>query len=292
MKPTLFLFAVLILVFSCKTETKQTEPDAIENELQETVVTIVNDTIVDKDILENQALQQTSKKEKLIQQEDEKEALQELITSKQIYKEDDHYVLDYTYPYLNEAIDANYVVFNSYLKESYLNVERTVNEILEDKELLCDTLKIDRFREKRIIDYKVHSTTNNLISILLYKENFYSGMRHSAYTFDCLNYNTQTHSFIYFNDFFVPKAETELRNLINETITNDIKSGDMYYDCWQLTEMDFRAYKNNFVVNGDFVAYYFDDCVICPSYTGTYSIKLPLLKIMHLIQQYQQPIVL
>lgn len=290
MKPTLFLFSVLITIFSCKTDRKQTPQDPIEREQEEVTVTIATDTILDKDVLENQAQLQAIKKEQFMSQEDKKAQLQELVTSKKIYKEDDHYILDYTYPYLNENSDARYVAFNSYLKENYLNVERTINEILEDKELLCDTLKIDRFREKRIIDYKLHSTANNIISILLYKENFYSGMRHSAYTFDCLNYNTDTHTFINFNDFFIPEAEVALFTMINETITNDIKSGDMYYDCWQLSEMDFRGYKNNFVINGDFIEYYFDDCVICPSYTGTYSVKLPLLKVLHLIKQYQQPL--
>lgn len=291
MKPTFVLLGILISIFSCKNDPKKIEQSSFEIETEEMVDRTLNGTL-DKDILENQVSKQSIKKTQLIGQEDEKEALQELVTSKKIYQEDDAYILDYTYPYLNENIDAGYIAFNSYLKESYLNVERTINEILEDKELLCDTLKIDRFREKRIIDYKLHSTANNLISILLYKENFYSGMRHSAYTFDCLNYNTETHSFIYFNDFFVPEAEDKLFTIINETISNDIESGDMYYDCWQLTEMDFRGYKNNFVVNGDFIEFYFDDCVICPSYTGTYGVKLPLPKILHLIKQYQQPLLL
>jgi hypothetical protein len=291
MKRTLYLFILCISLYSCKKETPPTVQPPSENNLED-ITTTIPDRTIDKDILENQAIKHSIKKEQFIDQEDKKEQLQELVTSKKIYEEDDEYVLDYTYPYLNEKIDPNYAVFNTYLTESYLNVERTINEILEDKELLCDTLKIDRFREKRIIDYKLHSTANNLISILLYKENFYSGMKHSAYTFDCLNYNTESQSFIYFDDFFMPGAETELFVLINQTIANDIYSGDMYYDCWQLSEMDFRGYKNNFVINGDFVEFYFDDCVICPSYTGTYSIKLSLPKILHLIKQYQQPLLL
>ncbi len=32
--------------------------------------------------------------------------------------------------------------------------------------------------------------------------------------------------------------------------------------------------------------YYFDDCVICPSYTGTYAIEIPIKKIMHLLKKY------
>lgn len=291
MKCKLFLASICLIIYACKKEQTTTLQPPIKNSTEATSTTTISGAI-DKDVLENQAHKQSIKKELLIEKEDKKEQLQELVTSKKIYEEDDEYVLDYTYPYLNEKIDPNYAIFNNYLTESYLNVERTINEILEDKELLCDTLKIDRFREKRIIDYKLHSTANNLISILLYKENFYSGMKHSAYTFDCLNYNSKDHTFIYFNDFFISGAETELFTLINNTITNDIKSGDLYYDCWQLTEMDFRGYKNNFVINGDFVEFYFDDCVICPSYTGTYSVKLPLPKILHLIKQYRRPLIL
>lgn len=291
MKYKLFIIGICLIIYACKKEKTAPVQQSIENNTQ-TTTTPTTGASMDKDVLENQAYKRSIKKELLIEKEDKKELLQELVTSKKIFEEEDEYVLDYTYPYLNEAIDPNYAIFNNYLTESYLNVERTINEILEDKELLCDTLKIDRFREKRIIDYKLHSTANNLISILLYKENFYSGMKHSAYTFDCLNYNTEDHTFITFSDFFIPEAETELFTLINQTITNDIDTGDMYYDCWQLSEMDFRGYKNNFVINGDFVEFYFDDCVICPSYTGTYSIKLALPKILHLIKQYQQPLLL
>lgn len=291
MKFKLFILGICLIIYACKKEHTTPIQQPLENNTEATTAPITTRTI-DKDVLENQARKQSIKKELLLEKQDKKEELQELVTSKTIYEEEDEYILDYTYPYLNEKIDPNYVTFNNYLTESYLNVERTINEILEDKELLCDTLKIDRFREKRIIDYKLHSTANNLISILLYKENFYSGMKHSAYTFDCLNYNTKDHTFIHFSDFFIPGAETQLFEFINQTITNDIDSGDLYYDCWQLSEMDFRGYKNNFVINGDFVEFYFDDCVICPSYTGTYSIKLPLPKILHLIKQYQQPLLL
>ncbi|WP_299210141.1 RsiV family protein [uncultured Dokdonia sp.] len=291
MKLLPFVFILLVGFTSCKKETTDVvQPPSKKN--AEDVTSTIQEEPADPDILQNQVVKHRIKKKQLIQKKDEKKQLKELVLSKKIYEEDDEYILDYTYPYLNEEVDANYAVFNNYLRESYLNVERTINEILEDEELLCDTLKIDRFREKRIIDYKLHSTANNVISILLYKENFYSGMRHSAYLFDCLNYNTKDHSFIYFKDFFIDGAEAQIFDLINQTITNDIDSGDMFYDCWQLTEMDFRAYKNNFVINGEFVEFYFDDCVICPSYTGTYSIKLPLPKILHLIKQYQQPLLL
>ncbi|MFT5752709.1 MAG: hypothetical protein ACI828_000335 [Flavobacteriales bacterium] len=237
-----------------------------------------------------QAESQVLKKEGLIATPRNIPALKEIVQSKKIYKEADEYLLDYTYPYLNEQINPKYKKFNDYMTESYLNVERTVNQILEDKELLCDTLNITRFRDKRIIDFKLNSVQNNLISILLYKENYYSGMLHSTYMFDCLNYDVKKEEFIYFDDFFMEGSEDMVFDLINDIIYEQIHSGEMYYDCWEISDRDFRAYKNNFVINDDNIAFYFDDCVICPSYTGQYSVVIPMRQIMHLIKGYLQPL--
>lgn len=292
MKIFVLLFALSVSLYSCKS--KQEENPSLETPSESEIVVdnISTDTLyfTDRDLEQIRARKQSIKKKELLALPDDKETLQELLTSKFIHKEDDAYILDYTYPYLNEDLDPGFKVFNNYLAESYLNTERTINEILEDKELLCDTLKIDRFREKRIIDYKLHSTTNNIISILLYKENFYSGMKHSAYLFDCLNFDTEKDAFIYFDDVFVEGSDQEIFNLINKTITSEIESGDMYYDCWELSERDFLAYKNNFVINDEAIEFYFDDCVVCPSYTGTYAIKVPVVKLLHLIKYYEFPI--
>jgi hypothetical protein len=244
----------------------------------------------ENEIRELQAKRQVLKKERFIASEDDNVTLQEVIQSKKIYQEADAYLLDYTYPYLNEQVNPAYKKFNEYMTESYLNIERTVNQILEDKELLCDTLKIQRFRDKRVIDFKLHSTQNNLISILLYKENYYSGMLHSTYMFDCLNYDVKKQRFIYFDDFFIESAEKKVFDIINQKIYDQIHSGEMYYDCWEISDLDFSAYKNSFVVNGDNVEFYFDDCVICPSYTGQYSVVIPIPEIMHLIRGYQRPL--
>lgn len=293
MKTTLTTFIILLLL-SCKQ--RRQEPLVPEN-------TSIEKSILDPDsadslyfteteILELQAKSQSLKKEGLLTIEDDISSLQEAVQSKKIYKEADQYILDYTYPYLNEDIDGRYKNFNDYMTESYLNIERTVNQILEDKELLCDTLKIQRFRDKRIIDFKVHATQDNLISILLYKENYYSGMLHSTYMFDCLNYDVKKQGFITYNDFFLEGSENRVFDLINQTIYDDIHSGEMYYDCWELSDTDFRAYKNNFVINGDAIEFYFDDCVICPSYTGQYSVVIPILEIIHLIKGLQKPLLI
>ena len=81
-------------------------------------------------------------------------------------------------------------------------------------------------------------------------------------------------------------------DLINQTIYEQIHSGEMFYDCWEISDTDFKAYKNNFVINDNAIEFYFDDCIICPSYTGQYSVVIPLIEIMHLIERYQQPLLL
>lgn len=289
-----FTTLTILLLLSCKQHLEEsivpkntnTENSALDPDSADSIY------FTDKDIRELQAKSQLVKKENLLAIEDDLPALQEAVQSMKLYKEADEYVLDYTYPYLNEDIDRRYKTFNDYMSESYLNIEQTINQILEDKELLCDTLKIKRFRDKRIIDFKVHATQNNLISILLYKENYYSGMLHSTYMFECLNYDVKKQEFITYNDFFLEGSERMVFDLINQTIYDDIHSGEMYYDCWELSDTDFRAYKNNFVINGDAIEFYFDDCVICPSYTGQYSVVIPILEIIHLIKGFQKPLLL
>lgn len=292
MKTYLSFFA-LILLLSCKEGNPVIFDENQTVEAQESVLDPDSaDSLYysEQDIIDLQAKKQALKKEGLLAIEDDQELLQEVIESRKIFKEADAYVLDYTYPYLNENVDARYKKFNEYMAESYLNIERTINQILDDKELLCDTLNIKRFRDKRIIDFKLHTNASNLISILLYKENYYSGMRHSTYMFDCMNYNVDKEEFIYFNDFFVEGSEKKVFDLVNQTIYDKIHSGEMYYDCWEISDEDFRIYKNNFVINNDAVEFYFDDCVICPSYTGQYSVVIPKIEILHLIKSYQQPL--
>ncbi|WP_271765716.1 RsiV family protein [Aquimarina algiphila] len=285
---TLIACLVLLSLISCKNEVSpqhQTEQKETESHIEQKAKDTIS--IFSEDNLElNQEKTKAIKRERLITAEDDKPQLQELVISKRFFKEEDHYILDYQYPYLNEKINPKHSIFNDYITENYLNIEKTENQILEDKELLCDTLKINRFRDKRSIDYKIYNAKNNFISVVLYKENYYSGMLYSTYLFDCVNFDLKTYNFIYFDDFFEIGSEEEVFNTINTIIKEGIGSGDLYYDCWELSKGDFKAYKNNFVVNDDTVEFYFDDCVICPSYTGTYSIEVPIKKIMHLIKKY------
>ena len=96
-----------------------------------------------------------------------------------------------------------------------------------------------------------------------------------------------------YEDFFIQGSEDELSTLINESIIKKIGLGELYYDCWEVSSEDFFESKNNFVLNDTYVEFYFDDCVMCPSYTGTYSIELTLIELMPVLRKYDlNPLVL
>ena len=227
------------------------------------------------------------KREKLMVLEDDLSQLQELIISKSFYKEEDQYVLDFKYPLLNEHLDPGYKVFNEYINDQYVDVKGTEAQILEDKELLCDTLKTNNYRDKRKVDFKAYQSKDNLLSVLFFKENYYSGAIHSSYIFDCMNFDLENHNFLNYDDFFAENSEEELFTIINQIILEGIETGELYFDCWELSLGDFNEYRNNFVVDDDLLEFYFDDCVICPSYIGTFSVEIPIEIINHLLIRNQ-----
>jgi len=238
----------------------------------------------DKDITVEKAIE--IKQKELKEKKDDREHLGPLIADKEFYKETDFYVLDFHYPFLNESMKPTHTNFNQYISQNYLNISEVEAQILEDKELLCDTLRIHQIREKRLVRYKIYQVNEQLISVLFYKENYYSGAMHPAYTFDCLNFELQQGRFMKYEDFFNTGSEAELRNILNETLSERIDLGEVFYDCWEITVDDFFRYKNNFVVDGRSVEFYFEDCVICPAYTGEYSVVIPLEKLVSVLRHY------
>ncbi|WP_298541357.1 RsiV family protein [uncultured Aquimarina sp.] len=284
----LIISVIIISLIACnRTQIKENpEKDTIDSEQLLDQNKDSSQYLSEENLELNQEKTKSIKVERLITIKDDKKKLQELVIAKKFYKEEDFYVLDYKYPYLNEQIDTNNTRFNDFLTENYLDIEATENEILEDKVIFCDSLGIGRCMDKRVMDYKIYAVKSNLLSVLLYKENYYSGMKHATYMFECLNFDLNNHKFIYYNDFFIENSEKELLTTINKIISDGINSGELFYECWELSEGDFKVYKNNFVVNDDVVEFYFDDCIICPSYTGTYSIEIPITEIMHLIRKY------
>lgn len=280
----LLLLASLV---ACKNDVKEKELPIVDDPISETH-TVLDDSLgvarEDAEINKRQSIQ--IKQQELIQLEDEKDQLEELLIEKTYVKEEDQFSIDFRYPLLNENLKASYVNFNEYINDTYVDIIGTEAGILEDKALICDTIRTQRYKEKRFIDYKIYNVNDQLVSVLFYKENFYSGTLHPTYSFDCLNFDLDRSVFMNYDDFFVEGSEEELREILNEVIVAQISSGEMYYDCWEVSEEDFFEYKDNFVLDDRSVEYYFDDCVVCPSYTGSYSVQIPLEKLLPVLKRY------
>lgn len=282
-----FLVFALLLVIGCKNDTKL--PETVEDEIRLDSIAPLEEVIPDSisDIELQRQLDIELRKRRLVEKEDEREELEKLLVPKRFVRDEDLYLIDFKYPYLNENIQPKYYNFNEYIAKTYLNINEVEANILEDKELLCDTLSINKFREKRYVDYKVYNINDQLVSVLFYKENFYSGTLHPSFTFDCLNFDLERSVFMNYEDFFAEGSEESLRKILNELLVEKIDSGEMYYDCWEISEEDFFEYKDNFVVNDKLVEFYFDDCVICPTYTGNFSVEIPLQKLLPVLKRYQ-----
>ncbi|SRX55161.1 RsiV family protein [Aequorivita sp. CIP111184] len=278
--PILILFVLL----GCKNDQKKEEFKIDTDTYLEEIVDSLR--VSDKN-LEQQQKTLTIKRQELIEKKDSKEELEKLLISKSFVKEGDWYTIDFKYPYLNEKIKPQFENFNEYITKSYLNAKGVEKEILEEKRL-CDSLGCPKQDEKRLVDYKIYNLNDRLISVLFYKENYYTGAAHASYTFDCLNFDLVSATFMEYEDIFNNGSEEELRGILNDLLKEKINSGEMYYDCWAISADDFFNAKNNFVINDDVVEFYFDDCVICPSYTGTYSIQIPLKMLMPVLRNYKK----
>ena len=285
----IIILLLLVSFTGCKSDTeKRNNEDAVHESVEENdKVNPIEDTIgISQDNIELQKTKSIQiKRKELVEKADEKTELQELLVSKSFYKEADLFVLDFKYPYLNEDFKPSYANFNEYISDYYIDAEGIEAQILEDKELYCDTVRVKKNRERRKVDYKVYTVNEKLISVLFYKENYYSGAMHPTYTFDCLNFDLGRAIFMKYEDFFIEGSEEELRKILNELLEQKIASGELYYDCWEISNDDFFEYKNNFVLDNSSVEFYFDDCVICPSYTGTYSIKIPLEMLLPVLRK-------
>ena len=282
----LYIVILVLLFTTCKKDTRQENTNPIED--IKDVEPVFKDTvqIVDPDI---KALDKTItielKQQKLIEKEDEREDLQKLIIEKRYLIEKEDYTINFNYPQLNESLKPTNRNFNDFINEYYVNITKTELDILASK-LLCDSIEASKFREERFIDYKIYDVNDQLVSVLFYKENFYNGTMHPSYSFDGFNFDLNRGVFMTYEDFFNQGSEEELLVIINEKINEKIGKGELYYDCWEVSSNDFFDSKNNFVLNDTSIEFYFDDCVMCPSYTGTYSIELSLVELLSVLKKY------
>ncbi|WP_271393461.1 DUF3298 and DUF4163 domain-containing protein [Aequorivita sinensis] len=275
---------VFLTLLACKNDSNKVKPESEDEQLIEKSADSFS--VSDKDL---KLMEQTLdiKRKELLEKKDQKEELETLLVSKSILKKDEWFTLDFKYPYLNEKIKPQFENFNEYIKKNYLDIKEIEKQILDEKRL-CDSLGIPRQNELRSVDYKIYNLNDRILSVLFYKENHYTGAAHAAYTFETLNFDLERGGFLKFEDFFNDGTEEEVQEILNEFLKEKIQSGEMYYDCWTISDDDFFNAKNNFVINDMVVEYYFDDCIICPSYTGTYSIKIPLEMLKPVLRKHKK----
>lgn len=282
----LYVLVIFIMFSACKDDKRE------ENTFDKEVIDDVNQVSEDTTKLEDIDIQSMDKsltielkQKQLIEKKDESKELEKLIIDKKYLVEKKDYTINFKYPLLNESYKPTNRNFNEFISDYYVNITKTESDILENK-LLCDSIEAKTFREERFIDYKIYNVNDRLVSVLFYKENFYNGAMHPSYSFDCFNFDLDRGVFMAYEDFFIQGSEEELVGIINETINEQIGKGDMYYECWEVSSDDFFTSKNNFVLNDTYVEFYFDDCVMCPSYTGQYSIELPLVDLLSVLKKF------
>ena len=280
----LYLVLVVLLFASCKNDkSKDANLDAEEID-QMTPDGTNTPQLGDKDFEALKSISIEVKQKELIEKKDQRSEFQKLIIDKKYEIEHPDYTINFKYPQLDESLKATNRNFNEFIKDYYVNVKKTISDINESKQL-CDSVSAANFREERFIDYKIYIINDQLVSVLFYKESFYSGGMHPSYSFDAFNFDLNRGVFMKYEDFFNKGSEDELVALINEKITQKIKNSELYYECWEISDTDFFNAKNNFVINDNTVEFYFDDCVMCPSYTGSYSIELPLVELLSVLKK-------
>ena len=274
------------LFFNCKNENVKTDSET-QNDIK--VTDTVNTDLIKIDSIDietiNKSIAIELKQEQFVKKVDERVELEKLVLDKRYVIAKDDYTINFHYPLLNETFNPTHVNFNEFMNDYYANISKAESEILQNKRL-CDSIEAQKFREERFIDYKIYNVNDQLISLLFYKENFSSGAMHPSFSFDCFNFNLEKGVFMNYEDVFTQGSEEELLGIVNDRISNSIKLGNMYYDCWEVDINDFLSAKNNFVLNDNYVEFYFDDCVMCPSYTGTYSIEIALVDLLSVLKKY------
>ncbi len=235
---------------------------------------------------------QSIKTKLLLLEVDDKKNLSNIVETKSFFREQDNYILDYKYPFLDEDIQPSFKFFNDFIRNQYINKEISVKSTLNNQNLYCDFDKSNPKRYKRMIDYKIYSTKDNLLSVLLYKANHYKDQNHLSYMFKGLTFDINKGEFLSFDSIFKGKTQEIILSKLNIELSQKIKTEPYYQECWKLTDEIFDAYKDNFVIDNDQIKFYFDDCMICPTYAGRYSIKIPLNEISHFMSSKGKEMIL
>ncbi len=198
----------------------------------------------------------------------------DLVKTKLFHKEQDSYTLFYRYPFLDTSKNTSYHAFNDYITNTYLNLDNSIKDLLNGDKSSCDIGYNHSERLKRLVDYKIYAFDNDILSVLLYKSNQYEDETQFSYLFKTLNFDVNTGNFISFDSIFKPNSELQVLNLINNTLETKVSLDEKYEECWLITPEIFIKFKDNFVLDSETVKFYFDDCTMCPVYSGNYFIEI------------------
>jgi len=276
MKFKSFLSIALLITLGCKQNATQENEIIEEEELEKE---ISHDSIINKEVLNEKSSNKIMQLDVLIYTKKP----EKIVLEKHILEENEKTILDFHYPVLNEEVSHNYSNFNRYIKNEL--VDKTISLMRENEEFipLCDS--IETRKQKSKINYAIKEN-RKILSTVFVIENFYSETMHSNVSFETVNYDFDKTKIINFKDYFKPKTEQSVLIHLNKIITSNINSGEVYYDCWEISEGDFETFRNNFIVDGEKIRFYFDDCVVCPSYTGTYYIETTKEQLREYIVDY------
>lgn len=282
-------FLLITLYFtSCKVDEKpQKKSTEIKTEKQDVNN---NDTLqsqsVSKKNIEKEFKQENIKIQPIKSETDDKEIVNSYVIHKEFHKEEDSYTIDFQYPLLNEKYNPKFEVFNTYVQKELIELPEIENNILEAQELLCDTLSTKPVRAHRIAEYKIYQQNEEHLSVLFYLENHYLHTKSAYYTFKTVNFDKIKGKLLNFEDYFLPGSTDEVLGIVNSEIKKKIDSGEFFYECFEVSPEDFENAKNDFVVNDDNIVFYFNDCVMCPSFVGTYSIQIPIDQFKPVLKVY------
>ncbi|WP_299835264.1 RsiV family protein [uncultured Tenacibaculum sp.] len=274
-----FLIVVLAIT-SCKLDK---EPIHNITEASSKNSLIINDSVTIQ--LNDEELQQNVKINPIKSDEDDSNFIKDYVVHKQLYKETDNYIIDFCYPQLDENYNPKFELFNDFVENELIQLSRIEQDVLESQELLCDTLQKNPIREHRIGEYKIYQQKETHISVLFYLENHYAQTKTTYYTFKTVNFDKIKGKLFHFEDYFLPESLSEVHQILNSEIRTQIAKGDLFYECFEVSLDDFEVAKNDFVVNDNHIVFYFNDCIMCPSFVGTYSIEIPLEKLKPVLQQ-------
>lgn len=218
---------------------------------------------------------------------DDSESINDYLIHKEFLKETETYTVAFCYPYLNEKENSKFENFNNYIENKLLKLPEIEQNIIEAQELLCDTSAVKPYREYRLADYKVFLKNEKHLSILFYMENHYTHTKATYYTFETINFDMEEGSLLNYDDYFNPGTIEEVLKVVNAEIVLSINNGDKYYECFEVSLEDFKAAKNDFIIKDDKIIFYFNDCVMCPSYLGTHEVEVVYEKLRPLLKKYK-----